>query len=100
MELVRLVVGPVVWILDLVLRAYTWVIVARALISWVDPNPYNPVVRTLRALTDPVLRPFQRLQWRLTGGRLPVDLSPVAVIVVILFVRRFLFEILVVLHRL
>ncbi len=92
MGALRLVLGPLIYVLDLVLRLYMWVVIARAVISWVEPNPSNPVVRTLRALTDPVLRPFQRLQWRLARGRMPIDFSPLIVILLIILVRRFLFE--------
>ncbi len=92
MAALRLILGPLLYVLDLVLRLYMWVIIARAVISWVEPNPYNPVVRTLRLLTDPVLRPFQRLQWRLARGRMPIDFSPVIIILLILLIRRFLFE--------
>ena len=92
MGALRLVLGPLIYVLDLVLRLYMWVVIARAVISWVEPNPSNPVVRTLRALTDPVLRPFQRLQWRLARGRMPIDFSPLIVILLIILARRFLFE--------
>lgn len=92
MGALRLILGPLLYVLDLVLRLYMWVIIARAVISWVEPNPYNPVVRTLRLLTDPVLRPIQRLQWRLARGRMPIDFSPLVVILLILLIRRFLFE--------
>ena len=99
MALLHVILGPVFWILDLVLRLYMWVIIARALVSWVDPNPYNPVVKTLRLLTDPVLRPLQRLQWRITRGRLPIDFSPLVAVLAILFIRRFLYELALVLLR-
>ncbi len=88
----RLIFGPLLYVLDLALRLYMWVVIARALISWVEPNPYNPIVRILRTLTDPVLRPFQRLQWRLSKGRMPIDFSPLLVIFLILLIRRFLFQ--------
>ncbi len=99
MAVLHVILGPVFWILDLVLRLYMWVIIARALVSWVDPNPYNPVVKTLRLLTDPVLRPLQRLQWRITRGRLPIDFSPLVAVLAILFIRRFLYELALVLLR-
>ena len=88
----RLILGPLLYVLDLFLRLYMWVVIARALISWVEPNPYNPIVRTLRSVTDPVLRPFQRLQWRLSKGHMPIDFSPLIVIFLILLIRRFLFQ--------
>ena len=97
MTVLHVIFGPTFWILDLVLRLYMWVIIARALVSWVDPNPYNPVVRTLRLVTDPVLRPLQRLQWRISRGRMPIDFSPLVAVLAILFIRRLLYELALVL---
>jgi len=70
------------WLLDL----YSWVIIAAALISWVSPDPRNPVVMFLRQVTEPVLAPVRRLlpPWK-TGG---LDLSPVIVLLVIQFLER------------
>jgi len=77
-ELVRFV-G---WILDL----YSWIIIAAALISWVSPDPRNPIVLFLRQITEPVLAPVRRMlpPWK-TGG---LDLSPVIVLLAIQFVER------------
>jgi len=67
------------------LQLYTWVIIIRALISWVSPDPYNPIVRTLAVVTEPVLRPLRRLvPPHKLGG---VDLSPLIAILLIQFVR-------------
>lgn len=68
-----------------VLDVYTWVIIIRALISWVSPDPYNPLVQLLHRLTEPVLRPLRRLvpPHRLGG----LDLSPMLVILAIQFVK-------------
>jgi len=70
------------WLLQL----YSWVIIASALISWVSPNPRNPIVLFLRQVTEPVLAPVRRLlpPWK-TGG---LDLSPVIVLIAIQFVER------------
>lgn len=73
-------------ILDMALTIYMWVIVIAALISWVNPDPYNPIVRILYGITEPVLRPVRRL----IGFRLPVDISPLIVILGIYFVKKFL----------
>jgi len=73
-------------ILDIVLTIYMWVIIIAALISWVSPDPYNPIVRFLRAVTEPVLRPIRRL----IGFRTGLDFSPMVVILAILFVKYFL----------
>lgn len=67
-------------LLDLALQAYMWIIVARALISWVSPDPSNPIVRFLYRVTEPVLRPVRdRLPIRGIG----LDLSPMIVILAI-----------------
>ena len=68
----------------LVLDIYTWVIIAAAVISWITPNPYNPVVRLLRRLTEPVLAPIRRLlpPWKTFG----LDFSPMIVILLIQWV--------------
>ena len=94
MRIVRILVVPVFRVVDVVLMLGMWVIVARALISWVEPNPNNPIVRTLRLLTDPVLRPLQRLQWRLFRRPLPIDLSPLFAILIIYMLRVFLNQLL------
>ncbi len=48
-------------VLDTVLWLYMWVIIARALISWVNPDPWNPIVQFLERATEPVLAPIRRL---------------------------------------
>lgn len=70
-------------VLDYALTIYTWVVIARALISWVNPDPWNPIVQFLTRATEPVLAPIRR---RL-GWSMGVDLSPLVVIVVIWFLQ-------------
>ena len=70
-------------VLDYALTIYTWVIIARALISWVNPDPWNPIVQFLTRATEPVLAPIRR---RLGWG-MGVDLSPLVVIVAIWFLQ-------------
>jgi YggT family protein len=75
-------------VLDLIfmlLKIYTWVIVAAALITWVSLDPRNPIVRILRQITEPVLAPARRLlpPWK-TGG---LDFSPLIVIFAIWLVE-------------
>ena len=69
-----------------VLNIYTWVIIAAAVISWVTPNPYNPVVRMLRRLTEPVLAPLRQLlpPWKTFG----LDFSPMIIILLIQWVVK------------
>ena len=79
-------------ILDIGLSLYFWIVIISALISWVNPDPYNPIVRFLYSVTEPVFRPIRRL----IGFRLgPVDISPLIVILAIKFVQLFLIHSLV-----
>ena len=74
-------------ILDIILDIYKWVIIIAAVISWVNPDPYNPVVMFLYTVTEPVLAPVRRI----IGFRLgPVDISPIVVILAIIFIQIFL----------
>ncbi len=67
------------------LNIYVWVILAAALITWVSPDPRNPIVKILRQITEPVLAPARRLlpPWK-TGG---LDFSPMIVIFAIWLVE-------------
>lgn len=76
-------------LLELVLWAYFWIIIARAIISWVSPDPFNPIVRFLYRVTEPVLRPIRR---RLPTFQMGLDLSPMIVILAIYFLQSFLVE--------
>ena len=70
-------------VLDYVLTFYTWIVIARALISWVNPDPWNPIVQFLSRATEPVLAPIRRrLSWSMG-----IDLSPLVVIVAIWFLQ-------------
>ena len=74
-------------LVDFVLTAYMWIIIGRALISWVNPDPYNPIVKFLREVTDPVLQRINRLIPLAAGG---IDFSPMILIAAIIFLRGFL----------
>ena len=74
-------------VLDMVLYLYLLIIIIRALVSWVNPDPYNPIVRFLVAVTEPVLSPVRRWVPSYTIG---IDLSPVIVILAIIFLKSFL----------
>ncbi|NOY43930.1 YggT family protein [Deferrisoma camini] len=74
-------------VLDLVLNLYFWVVLIRALLSWVNPDPYNPIVRFLHRATDPVLYWVRRRLPVVFGG---MDFSPLIVILAIYFLRLFL----------
>ena len=74
-------------ILNLGLTIYLWVIIARALLSWVNPDPYNPIVRFLYNVTEPVLGWVRRRVPLIFGG---LDLTPILVLLAIIFLQRFL----------
>jgi YggT family protein len=74
-------------ILNLGLTIYMWVIIARALLSWVNPDPYNPIVRFLYNVTEPVLGWIRRQVPLVFGG---LDLSPILVLLAIIFLQKFL----------
>jgi YggT family protein len=74
-------------ILDIALTAYMWIIIIRAIISWVNPDPWNPIVQFLYRATDPVLRQIQRMLPMRGWG---IDFSPLIAILAIIFIQRFL----------
>jgi YggT family protein len=69
-----------------VLEIYIYVVVARALISWVNPDPWNPIVQFLERVTEPALAPIRRMM----GWRLGVDLSPLILILILIFLQKFI----------
>lgn len=73
-------------VLNMVLWAYMWIIIARALVSWVNPDPWNPIVQFLHRATEPVLAPIRR--W-LPTWRVGIDFSPWIAILAIYFLQGF-----------
>jgi YggT family protein len=76
----------IVGLLELLLWAYFWIIIARAVLSWVNPDPFNPIVRFLYRVTEPVLRPIRH---RLPTMTIGLDLSPMVVLLAIYFLESF-----------
>jgi len=74
------------YILNSILTVYMWVIIISALLTWVNPDPYNPIVRFLYSITEPVLRPIRRK----IGLSMGIDISPMIVILIILFIKYFI----------
>jgi YggT family protein len=83
-------------IVDIVLTLYMWIIIFRAVISWVNADPYNKIVIFLYRVTEPLLRPVRRLMPLRNSG---IDLSPIVVILAILFLQYFLVESIIQLAR-
>jgi YggT family protein len=76
-------------VLDYALWAYLWIVFARVVISWINADPYNPIVRFIYNATEPVLERVRERLPMLGGG---FDLSPIIVWLAILFIRRFLIQ--------
>ena len=72
-------------IISTVLTIYMFVVIAAVLITWVNPDPYNPIVRILRQLTEPLFYRVRRLMPFLMQGGL--DLSPIVVVLAVSFLR-------------
>jgi YggT family protein len=77
--------NAVAYVLEFVINIYMYIIIARAIISWVNPDPYNPIVRFLYRATEPVLYRVRRLLPDFGG----LDISPLIVILLIFFLQKF-----------
>jgi YggT family protein len=73
-------------VLDFVLMLFMWIVIARAILSWVSPDPFNPIVRFINNVTEPVLNPIRR---KLPLGFGGIDFSPILVILGVMFVQTF-----------
>jgi YggT family protein len=78
--------NAVAYVIEILLNIYMWIVIARALISWVNPDPYNPIVNFLYRATEPVLSRVRRIIPDLGG----IDLSPLIVLLIIYFLKEFL----------
>lgn len=83
-------------VINYALFIYMWVIIARAVLSWVSPDPYNPIVRSIHSITEPVLYQIRK---RLPVSYSGIDFSPIIVILAIMLLQRFLVASLVDLSR-
>jgi len=79
-------------VLDIVLNIFMWIIIIRALISWVNPDPYNPIVQFLYKVTEPVLFPIRKA---LPMSGMGIDFSPIVVFLIIIFLQTFLVQTLI-----
>jgi YggT family protein len=82
------VAGAVVDMVLYALQALQWIVIIAALISWVNPDPRNPIVRFLYTVTEPLFKPFRKLIPPYRTGN--IDLSPLFVILIIFLLSRFL----------
>lgn len=68
------------------LDIYSWILIIRVVMSWMNVNPYNPIVRIIYAITEPVLAPIRRALPSLGG----LDFSPMIVLIAIILLRSIL----------
>ena len=80
-------IAAIAHIIDILLSVYLWIVIIRAALSWVNPDPYNPIVRLIHQLTEPVMAPIRR-RIPLRGGGM--DFSPLVILLVIIFLQSFL----------
>ena len=80
-------IAAVARILDIALTIYMWIIIIRAVLSWINPDPYNPIVRLLYQVTEPLMA-FVRRRIPLQG--MGIDFSPMIILLAILFLQSFL----------
>ena len=76
-------------VLEYVLVFFMFITIARAVLSWVSPDPYNPIVRFIHNVTEPVLYQIRKRLPMMYGG---IDFSPIVVILLIIFLRIFLVD--------
>lgn len=81
--------NAIAWVLDNVITIYILVIVINALLSWVRPDPFNPIVRILQTLSDFILDPIRRL---IPMHSLGVDLSPIVAVLFLYFTKLFVVQ--------
>ncbi|MCX5694621.1 MAG: YggT family protein [Candidatus Omnitrophica bacterium] len=83
-------ISSIAHILDVILNIVCWLVVIRALISWVNPDPDNAIVQFLYKTTEPILEPIRRrLPLNLRFG---IDISPLIVFLVVVFLKSFLIK--------
>ena len=77
------------WLLSMLFKIYTWIVIARVFVSWVSASPYNPIVRTIYLLTEPPLKKIRRFIPYLPVGAGYVDLSPLVLLLLLQFFEYF-----------
>ena len=76
-------------VLDIALTIFMWIIIARAILSWVSPDPYNPIVRFIHNITEPVLYQVRRRIPLNFGG---IDFSPIIILLAVIFLQHFVVQ--------
>ena len=76
-------------VLGYAIDIYWWLIVIRALLSWVSPDPYNPIVQFIERVTEPLLQPLRQL---IPAYKMGIDISPILAILFLYFLKIFLVQ--------
>jgi len=76
-------------VINWVLEIYKWIIIGRAILSWVSPDPYNPIVRFIHNITEPVLYQVRKRIPIMLGG---IDFSPILILLAIIFLQHFVVQ--------
>ena len=76
-------------VLDIVLVIFMWIVIARAILSWVSPDPYNPIVRFIHNVTEPVLYQVRK---RIPLSFGSIDFSPIIVLLAVIFLQQFVVQ--------
>ena len=91
MIILSTIIEAVAQVLHLIIFLYIWIVIIAALITWVQPNPYNPIVQVLMRLTQPVYAFVRRYIPTVIGG---IDLSPIIIILALQFIDNFFVKLL------
>ena len=78
-------INALAYLVSIILTVMYWLILIRALISWVSPDPFNPIVQFLHRVTEPILEPIRRLL-----PSMALDISPLIAFFGIVFLQQFL----------
>ena len=84
--------AAVAQVVNIALTIYMWVIIARAVLSWVNPDPHNTIVQIIYRLTEPLLSWVRSKIWRLQRNMGGLDLSPIIVLLAIYFLKAFVVQ--------
>lgn len=90
------IINGLAFVLDLVFNLVQLLVIASIIISWVNADPYNPIVRTITGITEPIYRPLRRFTSRIPG---PFDWAPLVLILIIVFLQKSLIPYLVEISR-
>ena len=73
-------------VLGFIIDAFWWLVVIRALLSWVNPDPYNPIVQFIERMTEPILHPLRQL---IPVYKIGIDILPILAILILYFLKSF-----------